>query len=201
MNWLLCDYGEVLSLAPSEAEWCELETAVATDLSDFRDRYWHYRPPYDAGEVQTDEYWSAVLGETISGPRLHEIVERDVAMWCHPHEDSLDRIAHIAEDGVGLAILSNAPVELARHIDPLPWLSAFSPRLFSGMLGVVKPDPRIYHLTLDALRATRGDVVFLDDRPDNVRAAEGLGIRGVVFTAPRDIELTSQFWGSAGGGI
>ncbi|WP_267388250.1 HAD family phosphatase [Sphingomonas sp. GC_Shp_3] len=52
----------------------------------------------------------------------------------------------------------------------------------SGDEDLTKPDPAIYHLALDRFGIAADDAVFVDDRADNVAAADALGIHGVLFT-------------------
>ncbi len=44
-----------------------------------------------------------------------------------------------------------------------------------------KPDPRIYQHTLDELGVAAEEAVFIDDLKENVKAAEALGIRSILF--------------------
>jgi len=46
---------------------------------------------------------------------------------------------------------------------------------------MVKPYPEIYHLTLDRIGCESHEAVFIDDKQENVDAAEKLGISGIVF--------------------
>ena len=56
--------------------------------------------------------------------------------------------------------------------------------MFSYALRSVKPEPECYRAVLAMLGASPADVVFLDDRADNVAGAQALGMRGVQFTDP-----------------
>jgi 2-haloacid dehalogenase len=51
----------------------------------------------------------------------------------------------------------------------------------SGEERLIKPDPAIYRLALDRFGLTPEQAIFIDDRDDNVRSAEAMGIRGHVF--------------------
>lgn len=105
MTWLLCDYGQVLSLPPSVADRDALESEAGTGGPSF---------------------W-AVPG----APRLRRIAELDTIMWSRPNQASLDAAVGAAERGVKLALLSNAPARLAGQLDRLPWLAPFCPRTSS----------------------------------------------------------------------
>jgi 2-haloacid dehalogenase len=52
----------------------------------------------------------------------------------------------------------------------------------SGAEKLVKPDPAIYALALDRFGLVAGDALFVDDKAENVAAAEAMGIAGHVFT-------------------
>jgi len=60
--------------------------------------------------------------------------------------------------------------------DPFHYLFA------SHELGMVKPDSRIYSYVLSVMQKVPGEVFYIDDRPEMVKAACALGIRGFVYT-------------------
>ncbi|MBP3763509.1 MAG: HAD-IA family hydrolase [Bacteroidales bacterium] len=51
----------------------------------------------------------------------------------------------------------------------------------SGAERLVKPDPAIFQVLLDRYGLKAGDCTFIDDNEANVRTAESLGMRGIVF--------------------
>ena len=53
----------------------------------------------------------------------------------------------------------------------------------SGEILLVKPDAAIYRHTLDALGITADQMVFIDNKAENIAGAEALGITGHVFTS------------------
>ncbi|MGC6330411.1 HAD family hydrolase [Rhizorhabdus sp. FW153] len=57
----------------------------------------------------------------------------------------------------------------------------FEDIVVSGTERLVKPDPAIYRLALDRFGLAPHEAIFIDDRDDNVRAAEALGIAGHHF--------------------
>jgi putative hydrolase of the HAD superfamily len=90
----------------------------------------------------------------------------------------------LAAAGLPLALLSNAPGELAEAISALPVAAYFGHLLFSCQLKLAKPDPECYNRALARLGASAQDVIFIDDRAENVAAAAALGLRSVHFTSP-----------------
>ncbi len=80
------------------------------------------------------------------------------------------------------ALLSNAANDLRKQIaEKWHFEDAFDTMVISGEVGMVKPDPQIYRLTLDRLRVQAGEVVFVDDVQPNVDAAVRVGMQGIRF--------------------
>ena len=52
----------------------------------------------------------------------------------------------------------------------------------SGAEGLVKPDPRLFQVLLDRYGLKAEECTFVDDNPDNVAAAKGMGMQGILFT-------------------
>lgn len=53
--------------------------------------------------------------------------------------------------------------------------------IYSHEVGIAKPDPDIYQMTCDRLGLQPEQIVFLDDVPINIEAAQKLGMKGVLF--------------------
>lgn len=183
-GWLLLDYGQVLCTAPPADEWDELRRAAGyPDPDHFHRTYWQHRPPYDRGDVTAEAFWEVVA----PGRAPASLTELDVRIWLHPHRPSVEAMRAAGDRGWRLALFSNAPVEVADAIDGLEWLEPVERRFFSCRIGHVKPEPDAYHRVLEGLGVGPADVVFFDDRPDNVEAARALGITAHVFTGADQI--------------
>jgi len=63
-----------------------------------------------------------------------------------------------------------------------PFFDAIS---ISGDLGFTKPDARIFLHTVEALGLAPQDCVFIDDRVDNLLAAQALGIEVILFNTQK----------------
>ena len=185
VTWLLCDYGEVISLPQPPDDLAAVESAAdVTDRDAFWASYWQHRPEYDRADLTAEQYWHAVLGRPMESNRLGRVVAADVGSWLHPNPASLEAVTDLRDRGIGLALFSNAPVELARELQDTPWLEPFSRKFFSCRLRAVKPDAVAYRAVIDELGAQPADVVFVDDRPANVAGASAVGIRAFLFEGP-----------------
>ena len=85
-------------------------------------------------------------------------------------------------EGFPLTLLSNMPLELSRHVTKsFPSLSTFEYLIYSCDYGSIKPELSIYRNCLELLKAAPQDILYLDDRVENVEAAARLGINSVLF--------------------
>ena len=65
---------------------------------------------------------------------------------------------------------------------------------FSFSSKAMKPVQRIYLEALEATGVQPQDAIFIDDLPENIKAAQNLGMAGVVFTTPEDTAAVVQKW-------
>lgn len=85
--------------------------------------------------------------------------------------------------GVRVLGLTNWSAETVHHgIAAAPIIERFEGLVVSGREGVCKPDPLLYLTLCDRFGVAPGDAVYVDDRTENVEAAERLGMAGLVFT-------------------
>jgi putative hydrolase of the HAD superfamily len=88
-----------------------------------------------------------------------------------------------ASDEYVVAMLNNESRELNDYrIEAFGLLEYFDCFVSSCYVGLRKPHPEIYKLTLDLLQRDPGEVVFIDDREGNIATAHSLGMHGIVHT-------------------
>ncbi|WP_188186786.1 HAD family hydrolase [Nonomuraea sp. SYSU D8015] len=190
MTWIVFDYGGVLSLPQPESDADAMARAVDAEPEGFKDRYWRHRLEFDRASLTPHAYWSAVLDRPASHAEVARLVAMDVASWAHPNEGTVGLLGELIEAGHDVALLSNAPACLADGLDELPWIAAIGRRVYSGRIGLVKPDREIYDETARTLGAAPAEIVFIDDRPENVEGAERAGMAGVHFTDAASLRRT-----------
>ena len=186
MTWVMFDYGGVLSHPPSPQDLASLAGAADVSVPALEDVYWEWRPAYDLAELDAAGYWRQVgrsLGRGFSDAQICELVRLDIASWLRLQAGTVALIEDLAAAGLPLALLSNAPGELAEAIGGLPVAAHFGRLFFSCQLKLAKPDPACYSRVLAGLDASAEDVIFIDDRSENVAAAAALGLRSVHFTS------------------
>ncbi|HEX6342920.1 HAD-IA family hydrolase [Umezawaea sp.] len=177
--WIVFDYGEVISTRTAALP--TLASMLGVPVDRFDDAYWAARDAYDRGQSDLD-YWRAVgdVLETPVSPSLAaSLTEVDTEGWLQPDPESLALLEELAD--LPLALLSNAPSSFGRAVEEQAWAKNFRHLVFSGDLGVAKPDPAIWAALAEQLDTTPDDCVFFDDRQSNIDGAVEAGMGGVLW--------------------
>jgi putative hydrolase of the HAD superfamily len=103
-------------------------------------------------------------------------------------------VEQLRQSKVRVAMLSNIDERLATFLRKWKLYEPFDPCLLSYEIGIEKPDPKAFELLLQRLNLPAKDVVFIDDKPENVEAANQLGIHAILFESSEQIrqELTKK---------
>jgi 2-haloacid dehalogenase len=105
-------------------------------------------------------------------------------------QGTVEILRELRERGVRVYALSNWSAETFPVARPMfPFLEWFDGIVISGEVRMVKPDPRIFAHVLERFGLEPGQTVFVDDNPENVRAAEGAGFVGIVFEGPQQLRV------------
>lgn len=181
---IIFDYGEVLSQPQSPATKRHMEQLSGVGATEFWGAYWSLRRPYDRGQPAT-EYWQAVaaeVGTQWTPAQRQSLWAADVGGWLNLDPRGVELLDALAAHNTPLVLLSNAPRDLAATLRHSPALASFHTLFFSGELGLAKPDPTIYDHVLQELSIPAEHALFVDDREENIAAADGRGIATHHFT-------------------
>lgn len=142
--------------------WSELDLEVRPTIDvihDFQKKY-----PEHAKTIE----WFITHGEYmhVGRPKVWELIPR------------------LKEKGYKLYILSNYSSELfSKHTKDVPFLKKMDGVLVSYMIHKAKPNPEIYQYLIDTYELNPGECLFFDDREENVKAAQELGIDAVTVSS------------------
>ncbi|MGO8696550.1 MAG: HAD family hydrolase [Limisphaerales bacterium] len=93
-------------------------------------------------------------------------------------------------------ILSNTNPIAVRHIrKTYPFFAHFDGYVLSYEHQVMKPDAKIYALIEGLAGRTREEIVYLDDRPENVEGGLSRGWRALVHQTPEQTIPILRQWG------
>jgi putative hydrolase of the HAD superfamily len=139
----------------------------------------------ERGELEEVEFLELLAAqlEPLLGHRPHLHRFREVYFDAlDPNEPMIALMRELKASGLKMAMLTNN----VREWEPL-WRSMlpvdeiFELVVDSGFVGVRKPDPAIYELTLQRLGVPAEATLFVDDMEINCDAARALGMQAVWF--------------------
>ncbi|MFT0847637.1 HAD family phosphatase [Actinomycetaceae bacterium L2_0104] len=140
-----------------------------------------YRPDYDAGLLSAEEYWHLIGADLGIEIDWRDAVSAEIETFAGVKEEMVDFLRELHGAGIAVGLLSNEPLELTRRTRTREWVRLFEPAMFSCEMGRIKPDPAIFELALERIRAVVGedlrpeDVLFTDDTLRNIEVARDLG--------------------------
>jgi putative hydrolase of the HAD superfamily len=189
---VLFDYGLVLSGPPDPAAWTRMRTITGLGEDPLHGAYWAYRHDYDRGALTGAAYWHAVAahaGATLDAAQLAGLLAADTDLWTQLNIPMVEWAASLQRAGIRTGILSNIGDAIAEGIcAKLPWLSGFDHCTWSHALFLAKPDPAIYLKTAEALNTPPANILFIDDREENIAAAVAVGMQAIQYTTHADFE-------------
>ncbi len=183
---VIFDYGMVLSTAQEPQALAALKQITRLDDAAFETHYWQHRHDYDLGLLNGSGFWQKISEDAQLGltpAEVERLIENDVLMWSTLNEDMLQWVQAIQDAGLKTAILSNMGEELLSYMrQEFGWLGRFDHHTWSCELRIAKPDPEIYEYTCARVGIEPGEGLFLDDKPENIAAAESIGLPAIQFT-------------------
>lgn len=182
INAVLFDFGKVLSLPPDPEVWQQMIRLSGLSEQQLEDGYWNFRDDYDAGLLTGDTYWRNIVGDAASPEQLQQLKAADVALWTQMNRPMLDWVRALHRHGFRTGILSNMPDAMAEGIcAQFDWIANFDHAVWSYALKLRKPQPEIYQAAVEGLKTPAENILFLDDKPENIQAAEEAGMQGILY--------------------
>jgi putative hydrolase of the HAD superfamily len=182
---VIFDYGEVLC-HPDPSAHRNLLALTGLDHDTFERHYWRDRRSYDLGVFEGTGFWAQFArdaGLAFTPDQVQALIASDILLWSALDEQMLAWARALRQAGIATAILSNMIPDLLRRMrQEFAWLGDFANSTFSCDLGLAKPDPAIYTFACEQLGVRPEEALFIDDRPENIAAAERLGLHAILFT-------------------
>ncbi|MBB5137648.1 putative hydrolase of the HAD superfamily [Thermocatellispora tengchongensis] len=148
--------------------------------------------PAVLGRITVDEWvvsiaaeLEGVLGDG-SAERAEELGRAFTRAEVRLDEEVLD-LLRAAQARVPVLLVTNATLQLEDDLHALGLTHFFDDVVSSALVGVAKPERRIYEIAAERAGAAPERCLFVDDRDENVEAARALGMTGVVYGGVADL--------------
>lgn len=163
---------------PQELDW--FVTTVVTEQ-------WHFQ--HDAGRP-LGEMVAERIGEYPDyAPMIEAYATRFNETIPGPVAGTADLVDALHEHGVPLYAITNFGADFWPGFVPhWPVIGRFRDVVVSGVERIAKPDPAIYRLAERRFGHAGSAMLFIDDNPANIAAAQALGWHGHLFTDASGLE-------------
>jgi putative hydrolase of the HAD superfamily len=160
-------------------------TGLSEDL--LQREYWAHRHAYDRGDLTAKTYWTKVAETakiSLTRSLLAELTAADTDFWGKLNPPMIDWAQRLQRAGIRIGILSNMPDAmaaglLAKHGD---WINNFDHHTWSYALNLAKPEPAIYLRAAEGLSTPPANILFIDDRAENIAPALAVGMQAIQYT-------------------
>jgi len=139
---------------------------------------------FESGQMTNEEFFREVSGLTGYTGAFEEFagIFGDIFSAIHP---MIDLHAQLRARGVPTFIFSNTNELAVRHIRAnYPFFAHFTDYIYSHEAGAMKPDHRIYEIVERRTGRTGAELLYIDDRKENVDAGAARGWRLVHHQLP-----------------
>ena len=183
---MLFDYGMVLSGPPEGLAWDRMKALLSVEEERFHEAYWRRRADYDLGELSSISYWKDTgvhLDRELSEETIRALNQADIEVWTQPNEEMIAWASALRQHGLRTAVLSNIGDAMEAGVrERFRWFEEFDHLTFSHRLRIAKPDEAIYRHAAEGIGLPAGNILFVDDRAENIAAAHAFGMQAVQYT-------------------
>jgi 2-haloacid dehalogenase len=147
---------------------------------------WH--DPHDRGEPTAKSCAELATRYPEWSDLIRAWAERSEDMVAGPIRESVEVLRDLKETGLPCYALTNMEAETyPLRLQRFPFLGWFDGTVVSGFERVAKPDPEIFVRLLDRYNLTASNTLMIDDKLENLAAAERIGMFTLQFHSPRQL--------------
>ena len=178
---VIFDWGGVLidDPRPGILQFCS--EAFAVPLEDYTPVHDSFLDEFHKGKISEERFWrqiTAKLGKSMP-PARSQWYEAFRSAYV-PKQEMFRLASSLHGKGYKTALLSNTELPAVRFFHEQGY-NMFDLLVFSCIERVMKPELRIYEITLERLGSKAEQAVFIDDVQEYIRAAEGVGLNTILF--------------------
>lgn len=144
---------------------------------------------FKRGELSEADFWNKVRSQYNLNQTDSEISQLLAASY-QVNQNVVDTVKKVRSKGIKTCICTNNfPTRINTLNQKFNFLSDFDVKVFSCQIGAVKPDPQIFQALIGQSGCLPSEIIFADDKQENVDAAKSLGINAFLYTGFDDFVL------------
>ncbi len=178
---VIFDWGGVLIDDPRPGLLQHCSEAFGVPLEDYTPVHDSFLDEFHKSKISEERFWQQITG------KLGKSMPTARSQWYEafrsayvPKQEMFRLASSLHDKGYKTALLSNTELPAVEFFHERDY-DMFDVLVFSCVERVMKPERRIYEITLERLGSKAEQAVFIDDRQDYVRGAKDVGLNNIVF--------------------
>lgn len=150
---------------------------------------------YEHGKMTNAQFYQAFVEKSGLRASFEEFAHRFGDIFS-PIPPMIELLHRIQDTDLPTAVLSNTNELAVQFIRPrYPFFNRFQYHILSCQHRAMKPDPALYRMVEKLSGVPPAQILFLDDRPENIEAAQQLGWNAFVHLEPETTRETFTTYG------
>jgi epoxide hydrolase-like predicted phosphatase len=187
---LIFDLGKVVfdySFPEAFAHWAKVSGKTKEDI----EKHFEYGPvfeKFERDELTPDEFRKHISADIGFDFEKEEFENgwNNIYLELYPGMDNL--LGTIKKTHRIVALTNTNRIHAKRWLTKFDdTLNHFEKIFSSHEIGKRKPESEAFLAVLDYLEMKPSDVIFLDDNPENINAAEKIGIKSILVSSPKQM--------------
>ncbi|HRY59994.1 MAG TPA: HAD family phosphatase [Patescibacteria group bacterium] len=152
-----------------------------------KDSFLKYYKEYFSGKISEEMFWKDYLSEIGIKEDWRKLKEILLDFF-EPNEGMIELCKELRTNGIKLILLSDQTREWWPFLnDKFKIDSYFDSTIVSALVGVHKPDPKIYQMAVEVSGMKPEECIFVDDLEHNLEPAEKIGMKTIFFKDPKQL--------------
>ena len=184
---IVFDWGGVLIDRPTPGLLHYFAEYFNTTEEKFNNIHKKYEDSFQKGTLPEDSYWEKMCTDLSKNkPVEKSLWKQAFKSVYHEKKTVFNLVSVLKKNCYKTGFLSNTENPSMEFFLEQKY-DMFDVLVFSCKEGFRKPEKEIYEITLSRLNTKPEETIFIDDRIENIRGAESLGIHAVLFKNSEDL--------------
>jgi len=141
---------------------------------------------YETGRITTDQFFAQIQKLTGYDGTVDEFAVAFGDIFS-PINEMIEWQAKLKSQGIPTFIFSNTNELAVRHItSAFPFFGGFDEYIYSHLVGSMKPEPKIYEAVESATNRSGRQILYIDDKSENIEGGKSRGWHTIHHVAPKD---------------
>ncbi|MEZ4594406.1 MAG: HAD family phosphatase [Chloroflexota bacterium] len=195
MKAIIFDLGGVLVNYDGRSTFTDIAKLANVSLDDLFPFYQKHDRAFGTGQLSGEDYYQKLI-EAFGVSANYETFVTALCRYQQRNEAALAFARELqTRPAVQVGIISNTNVVHAHWLHAnLPEFQPFGSVILSNEVGLLKPDPAIFHLSLKQLGVAAHQALFVDDNEENVMGGTAVGLHTLQHTSWQQTRPAIENW-------